>query len=259
MVAWPVVSPACATVCSPAARARAKSATNGRGRIADLVPAQSQGHDAVIGRERRDPVDRLRHRIGTRLAVAHAVRDPAHLHAPALSRFGPAPVHPGQHLVEVEPAFADVRLRIEVDLEVADVLRRRVLAELEHDGREVLRCAQAGADGDVDLDEVREIAEAEKLAQPRLVTGRRLHAVATGELEERRRAHGAFQVDVDLRLWHAANERLQSGIDRVRAVGHRACAPDEGFEIVRRHASILAGKIPPAAPCWLAGWKGTVR
>ena len=31
MVAWPVVSPACATVWSPAARARAKSATNGAG------------------------------------------------------------------------------------------------------------------------------------------------------------------------------------------------------------------------------------
>ena len=155
--------------------------------------------------------------------------------------------------MEVQPAFADVRLRIEVDLEITNVLRRRVLAEFEHDGREVLGCAQAGADGDVDLDEVWEITEAEKLPQPCLVTGRRLHAVATGELEERSGAHGAFQVDVDLRLWHAANERLQSGIDRVLAVRH-PLRSRRRVEIVRRHASILAGKIPPADPaCWWAG------
>ena len=66
--------------------------------------------------------------------------------------------------MEIEPTFADIRLRVEMDLEVPDVLRRRVLTQLEHDGREVLGCAQAGADGDVDLDEVWEIAEAKKLA-----------------------------------------------------------------------------------------------
>src|SRR5215204_2797960 len=100
--------------------------------------------------------------------------------------------------MEVETALADIRLRIEVDLEVTDVLRRRVLTQLAHDGHEVLRCAQTRADGNVDLDEVREITKPEKLPQPCLVTGRRLHPVAMGELEERRRAHRAFQVDMDL-------------------------------------------------------------
>ena len=48
-------------------------------------------------------------------------------------------------------------------------------------------------------------------------------------------------MDVDLRLWHAANERLQSGIDAVLTVGHRLRSRRR-VEIVRRHASILAGR-----------------
>ena len=48
-------------------------------------------------------------------------------------------------------------------------------------------------------------------------------------------------MNVNLRLWHTANERFQSGIDRILAVEHRLRSRRR-VEIVPRHASILEGR-----------------
>jgi hypothetical protein len=191
----------------------------GRRRVADFVAAEPERDDAVRLVQPDDPVDGAGDGGGAGFGVADAVGDPAHLDAEPPS-VRPSGVHPGQHGVEVEAALADVRLRVEMDFQVADVLGRRVLAQLADDPGEVLRLPQRVADGDVALDEVGEVAEAEERREARLVGDRESDAVRRGQLEHGPWPDGPFEVEVELRFRHPLDEP----VERVRrSVPRHAC------------------------------------
>jgi hypothetical protein len=107
-----------------------------------------------------------------------------------------------------------------MQLQIADVLRRRVLANLAHDGREIVRGAQAIANRNVDLNEVRKIAKAKVLAQAGFVRRGGRHPIPLGELQQGGRAHRALEVDVNLRLRHAPHEGFEARIDGRAVVRH---------------------------------------
>jgi hypothetical protein len=183
-----------------------KSVLEEVGRTFDLVPAQSETDHAVRRRQRRDPLDRLHDRAGTRLGVADAVGNPAQLDA----ELGAGAVAAGVHAVELvadrEAALAGVRLGVEVGLDVAAVLPRRLGGELVGDLRKILRRAKAGAGGNIDVDKVGEVAERVEGGQRGVVVDRQVQIVPGREGAHRRREDAAFEVDVDLDLRHAADE-----------------------------------------------------
>jgi hypothetical protein len=86
----------------------------------------------------------------------------------------------------------------ERDLGVPDAVGRLVLAELVRDAADVLRAPQAPKAGDPFGDEVREVA---KLVSAVAEPFGQLDAVATRELDDRRRPHGALEVYMEMHLW----------------------------------------------------------
>ncbi len=96
------------------------------------------------------------------------------------------------------------------DLGVAHVLARHLRAELIHDELVILDGLEAAGHGEVDLEEVVEVAKGEPLAQTLLGLGRQRHAIAPRQGEQRGGLDRAFEMDMQLHL----RRRVQIGCER---------------------------------------------
>ena len=155
--------------------------------------------------------------------VAHDVRDQPQGDAvaplPLRDRLG----HGGEDLAAVG-AVREMGRDGEVGLGVDDVLVRLLGQQVEHQELEVLGPAQRPRAGEVDLDEVLEVGEAEPALEPGLVLRRQVDAVPPRQLQQHGRAHGAFEVDVELDLGQAQQEAIEAHAVHRRALGAQPLA-----------------------------------
>jgi len=107
-------------------------------------------------------------------------------------------------------AAQDMAHRGHRDLRVADVLRRQRRAQLPGDQRKVLRASEVPADEQIDLEEMREVAEAVQREQALLAAGQHAVRLGPGELQQGRQRDRPLQVHVQLHLWHGVDEPGES-------------------------------------------------
>src|SRR5688572_25165108 len=100
---------------------------------------------------------------------------------------------------------------------------------------EILGRAQHAGAGEVDFDEVPEVAELEPAAEPLFVVSGQVDAVPLRQLQEHVRAHRAFQVDVQLHLRHPLEEAFD-------------VQGDQGRGRARRRSSTRSGTSPVTSP-----------
>src|SRR5579884_359021 len=132
--------------------------------------------------------------------IAHDIEDPAYLHA----KLGLRPLPPAREAREVgierDAEREGVRAGGEGHLGIAHVLARHIRSELVSDQFIILRRLEAARDGEVDFDEVQEVAESE----PALHLLHRAHgqcnAVALRQRQQRCRLYRPFQMYMQFRL-----------------------------------------------------------
>ena len=109
-----------------------------------------------------------------------------------------------------------MRIRREGDFAVQDVLRCLAAKEFAGNQLNVFRRTNAGGNGDVDFDEMREVRKPIPFAQA-LDSGRgQGNAVSPRQLQQRFRLNRAFQVNVKFDLRHATDESVQMhGVQRL--------------------------------------------
>ncbi len=201
-VCGPVVSPACGTLCRPAARARSKTSLNwGRSTPTSGPPRPKPIRvSGAFGRSAKP----TRVLGGRQAGLAGDVVDPAQPDAEVALGGDPGVLdgldvgldrHAGLHR-------GPGRQR---QLGVADVLRGHVGGDLVGQQPDVLGLAEQVDDREVDLDEVPEVAERVEVAQ-RVEVGRHGAGVARGELGDDARRGGPDVVDVDLGLGQSRDE-----------------------------------------------------
>ena len=200
-VCGPVVSPACGTLCSPAARAWSNTSLNcGRSTPTSGPPSPKPIRvSGAFGAARRRGV-----LGGGQPGLAGDVVDPAQLDAVVPLGGDPGVLdgldvrldrHPGLHGGP----------RRQRQLGVADVLRGHVGGDLVGQQPDVLGLAEQVDDREVDLDEVPEVAERVEVAQ-RVEVGRHGAGVARGELGDDAGRGRPDVVDVDLGLGSPATK-----------------------------------------------------
>ena len=202
-VCGPVVSPACGTLCRPAARAWSKYVLELRPVDADLGAAEAEA-DQRLG----CVVERVAQRVrcGRRQpGLPGDVVDPAQPDAVVPLRRHPR-VLDGLDVRLDRHARLHRGPRRQRQLGVADVLRGHLGGDLVGQQPDVLRLAEQVDDREVDLDEVPEVAERVEVAQ-RVEVGGHGAGVPGGELGDDPRRGGADVVDVDLGLGQARDER----------------------------------------------------
>ncbi len=210
-------------------------------RVEPLAPGQTQSrhHSPLPAGER--PIERAVRRLDA--DVAHDVRDQAQGDAVAPLPFRDRLGQGREHLAAID-AVGEVGRDREVDLGVDDVLVRLLGQEVERQELEVLGGPQRPRAGEVDLDEVLEVGEAEPALETRLVLGRQLDAVAPRQLQQHGRPHRAFQMDVELDF----GETQQEALEAHAVPPEPALAPDLGGSRCRSLASTGSGTSPVRSP-----------
>jgi hypothetical protein len=89
-------------------------------------------------------------------------------------------------------------------------MRRQRRAQLPGDQRKLLRASEVPADEQIDLEEMREVAEAVQLEQALLAAGQHAVRLGPGELQQGRQRDRPLQVHVQLHLWHGVDKRGES-------------------------------------------------
>jgi len=174
--------------------------------VASLDAGEPERHHAVIHALDGDAqgVGGVGARARRVSRVVRHVEDPGDLDP----KVGPRPRPPTREAPEIggmrDTEKEVVRRRRERHLGVADVLARHLRPELVGDQLVVVGGAQAARDGDVDLDEVRKVAEGEPAAQALHTIRGENYAIAPGQFQQRGRLDRALQVDVQLRFGRGA-------------------------------------------------------
>jgi hypothetical protein len=208
------------------------------GREAGREHAQRAGDDAVAERRLAALGDRRR---GLVLAPGAAE----------------AAVDRGEHPPHVEPR-ADMELRREAHLDVAHALGQAVLGELEGDPFERLLVGQHGAGVGEAVEVVGEVAVRlleHQLEQPLGGLRRQLDPPLAGQLDQRRQAQRAVEVDVEVGL----RDRRQEGARE--AAGPRAGGRGRSLEGggAGRRIGVAHGRFSGLGPPLRAGRGGVAR
>src|SRR5262245_4964727 len=104
------------------------------------------------------------------------------------------------------PVRAVMRVWRKGDFAAQYALRSLPAQEFARDEFDVLRRADAGRNGQIDFDEVREVSKRVPFPQTFDCRGGQRHAVALGEQKQSFRLDRAFEVNVKFDLRHAADE-----------------------------------------------------
>ena len=206
IVSAPVDSPACGTLRSPAARAAAKCGANcGRG-----TPISGPPRPKLTS-----PSGRCCRATSRVMSAAGSAGLPRDVEAPSQGqvvlglRAEPGVLDGLAHGLGGD-ATADVGVRRHGELGVADVLRGQVLRHLVGQRPHVLLVADQVDHRQVDLDEVREVREAEVVGEQRRIGRDGARALVPGrERRDRGGSGGADVVHVELRLGQPGHEGLQ--------------------------------------------------
>ena len=218
----PVVSPACGTLCSPAARALSKYGLNcGRGTPISGPPSPKltspsgrsleRDPQRLLGGRQARPRPGCRSTSAARCRARRSAALPGVLDRLAERRRRDAP--------------RDVRVRRDGQLGVPDLLAGQLAGHLVGQDPDVLGVADQVDDAQVDLDEVREVAEREVVGERRRVgRHRRAALVPGGQLGDDPRRGRADVVHVQLGLGQSGDECGQIG-QRGSTAGSSALAP----------------------------------